>query len=215
MGMNQSTVGMWKNNSLINLHLLTGQIGKPGAGPFSLTGQPNAMGGGKQGFVPSIAGLSARRKRKPSSQSGRVLGPHTWKYSGSPGIIGDRDVPRSGTRHAQGNLDCSNQACRQHARSAPDSEGTRTARNSSSYRMPIILPRQHNTLMSCCLLPSGVRRTGPAPTAREWSLSAPNYGMLPASRCPTPKSSVASQRKWAIPGSITHRVPTSGMSSFN
>jgi anaerobic selenocysteine-containing dehydrogenase len=45
MGLNQSTVGMWKNNSLINLHLLTGQIGKPGAGPFSLTGQPNAMGG--------------------------------------------------------------------------------------------------------------------------------------------------------------------------
>src|SRR5260370_39795372 len=44
MGLNQSTVGMWKNNSLINLHLLTGQIGKPGAGPFSLTGQPNAMG---------------------------------------------------------------------------------------------------------------------------------------------------------------------------
>ena len=33
-GLNQSTVGMWKNNSIINLHLLTGQIGKPGAGPF-------------------------------------------------------------------------------------------------------------------------------------------------------------------------------------
>jgi anaerobic selenocysteine-containing dehydrogenase len=44
MGLNQSAAGTWKNNSLINLHLLTGQIGKPGAGPFSLTGQPNAMG---------------------------------------------------------------------------------------------------------------------------------------------------------------------------
>ena len=51
MGMNQSTVGMWKNNSLINLHLLTGQIGKPGAGPFSLTGQPNAMGGRESGLL--------------------------------------------------------------------------------------------------------------------------------------------------------------------
>jgi ferredoxin-nitrate reductase len=51
MGMNQSTVGMWKNNSLINLHLLTGQIGKPGAGPFSLTGQPNAMGGRECGLL--------------------------------------------------------------------------------------------------------------------------------------------------------------------
>ncbi len=51
MGLNQSTVGMWKNNSLINLHLLTGQIGRPGAGPFSLTGQPNAMGGREAGLM--------------------------------------------------------------------------------------------------------------------------------------------------------------------
>jgi ferredoxin-nitrate reductase len=51
MGLNQSTVGVWKNNSLINLHLLTGQIGKPGAGPFSLTGQPNAMGGREAGLL--------------------------------------------------------------------------------------------------------------------------------------------------------------------
>lgn len=51
MGLNQSTVGMWKNNALINLHLLLGQIGKPGAGPFSLTGQPNAMGGREGGLL--------------------------------------------------------------------------------------------------------------------------------------------------------------------
>lgn len=51
MGVNQSTHGMWKNNSLINLHLLTGQIGKVGAGPFSLTGQPNAMGGREGGLL--------------------------------------------------------------------------------------------------------------------------------------------------------------------
>ncbi len=51
MGLNQSTVGMWKNNSLINLHLLTGQIARPGAGPFSLTGQPNAMGGREAGLL--------------------------------------------------------------------------------------------------------------------------------------------------------------------
>jgi ferredoxin-nitrate reductase len=51
MGLNQSTVGMWKNNCLINLHLLTGQIGKPGSGPFSLTGQPNAMGGREAGLL--------------------------------------------------------------------------------------------------------------------------------------------------------------------
>ena len=45
MGINQSHVGTDKNAAIINLHLATGQIGRPGAGPFSLTGQPNAMGG--------------------------------------------------------------------------------------------------------------------------------------------------------------------------
>lgn len=49
MGMNQSSEGTAKVRSLINLHLMTGQIGQPGAGPFSLTGQPNAMGGRETG----------------------------------------------------------------------------------------------------------------------------------------------------------------------
>ena len=51
MGLGQSTVGMWKLNSLINLHLLTGTVGQPGCGPFSLTGQPNAMGGREIGLL--------------------------------------------------------------------------------------------------------------------------------------------------------------------
>ena len=49
MGMNQSSEGTAKVRTLINLHLMTGNIGKPGAGPFSLTGQPNAMGGREAG----------------------------------------------------------------------------------------------------------------------------------------------------------------------
>jgi ferredoxin-nitrate reductase len=49
MGINQSSEGTAKVRSLINIHLLTKQIGKPGAGPFSLTGQPNAMGGREAG----------------------------------------------------------------------------------------------------------------------------------------------------------------------
>jgi ferredoxin-nitrate reductase len=49
MGVNQSAEGTAKVRSIINLHLMTGQIGKPGAGPFSLTGQPNAMGGREAG----------------------------------------------------------------------------------------------------------------------------------------------------------------------
>jgi ferredoxin-nitrate reductase len=49
MGVNQSTVGVGKNHGIINLHLATGKIGTPGNGPFSLTGQPNAMGGREAG----------------------------------------------------------------------------------------------------------------------------------------------------------------------
>lgn len=45
MGLNQRTTGVWANNLVHNLHLLTGAIGKKGQTPFSLTGQPNACGG--------------------------------------------------------------------------------------------------------------------------------------------------------------------------
>ncbi len=48
-GVNQSAQGTDKVNSIINCHLATGRIGKPGMGPFSLTGQPNAMGGREVG----------------------------------------------------------------------------------------------------------------------------------------------------------------------
>ena len=58
-GLNQSTSGSDKNAALINLHLATGQIGRPGAGPFSLTGQPNAMGGREVGGMANL--LSAHR----------------------------------------------------------------------------------------------------------------------------------------------------------
>lgn len=48
-GVNQSSCGTDKVNAIINCHLATGRIGKPGAGPFSVTGQPNAMGGREVG----------------------------------------------------------------------------------------------------------------------------------------------------------------------
>lgn len=58
-GLNQSSSGTAKNAALINLHLATGQIGKAGAGPFSLTGQPNAMGGREVGGLANL--ISAHR----------------------------------------------------------------------------------------------------------------------------------------------------------
>ena len=67
MGLNQSVVGVNKNLSLINLNLITGHIGKPGSGPFSLTGQPNAMGGrevgGLSNLLPAHRDLSKEEHR--------------------------------------------------------------------------------------------------------------------------------------------------------
>ncbi|WP_142850438.1 nitrate reductase [Telmatospirillum sp. J64-1] len=48
-GVNQSSAGTDKVNSILNIHLATGRIGRPGMGPFSVTGQPNAMGGREVG----------------------------------------------------------------------------------------------------------------------------------------------------------------------
>ncbi len=60
MGLNQSSVGVDKNLALMSLSLITGQIGRPGGGPFSLTGQPNAMGGREVGGMASL--LAAHRE---------------------------------------------------------------------------------------------------------------------------------------------------------
>jgi sulfite reductase (NADPH) flavoprotein alpha-component len=60
MGLNQSTHGTWNTNTICNLHLATGAICKPGSGPFSLTGQPNAMGGREMGYMgPGLPGQRA------------------------------------------------------------------------------------------------------------------------------------------------------------
>ncbi|MEV6017033.1 MULTISPECIES: bifunctional nitrate reductase/sulfite reductase flavoprotein subunit alpha [unclassified Streptomyces] len=57
MGLNQSTHGTWNTNALVNLHLATGAVCRSGSGPFSLTGQPNAMGGREMGYMgPGLPG---------------------------------------------------------------------------------------------------------------------------------------------------------------
>ncbi|WP_163714428.1 nitrate reductase [Mangrovibacterium lignilyticum] len=72
MGLNQSVIGVNKNLSLINLSLITGQIGKPGSGPFSLTGQPNAMGGREVGgmcnLLPAHRNLDNEAHRREVAQ---------------------------------------------------------------------------------------------------------------------------------------------------
>jgi len=79
MGVNQSSAGTDKVNAIINCHLLTGRIGKPGAGPFSLTGQPNAMGGREVGGLSNM--LAAHMEL--DSQADRDCVQAFWK---SPAI---------------------------------------------------------------------------------------------------------------------------------
>ena len=83
-GLNQSSSGTDKNAALINLHLATGQIGRRGAGPFSLTGQPNAMGGREVGGLANL--LSAHRDLANAEHRAEVAA--LW---GLP--RGERDIP--------------------------------------------------------------------------------------------------------------------------
>ncbi|MFC5550883.1 molybdopterin-dependent oxidoreductase [Massilia aerilata] len=70
MGVNQSSSGADKVNAIINCHLATGRIGRPGMGPFSLTGQPNAMGGREVGGLANM--LAAHMELDDPSQRAAV-----------------------------------------------------------------------------------------------------------------------------------------------
>jgi sulfite reductase (NADPH) flavoprotein alpha-component len=90
MGLNQSTHGTWNTNAICNLHLATGAICRPGSGPMSLTGQPNAMGGREMGYMgPGLPGqrsvLSADDRAFVETQWG--LEPGTIRSEVGPGTI--------------------------------------------------------------------------------------------------------------------------------
>ncbi|GAC1046338.1 nitrate reductase [Rhizobium sp. No.120] len=78
-GVNQSASGTDKVNAIINCHLATGRIGRPGMGPFSLTGQPNAMGGREVGGLANM--LAAHMAIEDPQDRDRVQ-----RFWGSPGI---------------------------------------------------------------------------------------------------------------------------------
>jgi len=69
-GVNQSTNGTDKVNAIINTHLATGRIGRPGMGPFSITGQPNAMGGREVG---GLATMLAAHMELQNSEHRRIV----------------------------------------------------------------------------------------------------------------------------------------------
>ncbi|POO51092.1 nitrate reductase [Agrobacterium rosae] len=78
-GVNQSASGTDKVNAIINCHLATGRIGRPGMGPFSLTGQPNAMGGREVGGLANM--LAAHMDIESAGDRDRVQ-----RFWGSPAI---------------------------------------------------------------------------------------------------------------------------------
>jgi NADPH-dependent sulfite reductase flavoprotein alpha-component len=90
MGLNQSTHGTWHTNALCNLHLATGAICRPGSGPFSLTGQPNAMGGREMGYLgPGLPGQRSALVPADREFAEQVWGlpPGTVRAAGGGGTV--------------------------------------------------------------------------------------------------------------------------------
>jgi sulfite reductase (NADPH) flavoprotein alpha-component len=86
MGLNQSTHGTWNTNAICNLHLASGAICRTGSGPFSLTGQPNAMGGREVGYLSQ--GLPGQRD--VTNAEDREFSEQLWK------------IPEGSIRHEPG-----------------------------------------------------------------------------------------------------------------
>ncbi len=114
-GLNQSSSGTAKNESLINLHLALGQIGKPGAGPFSLTGQPNAMGGRETGGMANLA--SGHRDLADAAHRAQIAA--LWQVDDVPATPGHTAVELFEAA-AAGKIKALWIACTNPAQSLPD-----------------------------------------------------------------------------------------------
>ncbi|OGA05539.1 MAG: nitrate reductase, partial [Betaproteobacteria bacterium RIFCSPLOWO2_02_FULL_62_17] len=121
-GLNQSSSGTHKNAALINLHLATRQIGKPGAGPFSLTGQPNAMGGREVGGMANL--LSAHRDLADAAHRAEVAA--LWGVPDVPAKPGKTAVEMFQAL-ARGEIKAIWIACTNPAQSMPDVNQVRAA----------------------------------------------------------------------------------------
>ena len=121
-GLNQSSSGTDKNCTLINLHLATGQIGKPGAGPMSLTGQPNAMGGREVGGLANQ--LSAHRDLDNAQHRAEVAA--LWGVPQVPALPGKAALQMFQAA-ADGEIKALWIACTNPAQSLPDQAMVRRA----------------------------------------------------------------------------------------
>jgi ferredoxin-nitrate reductase len=124
MGVNQSSEGTAKVRTIINLHLMTGDIGKPGAGPFSLTGQPNAMGGREAGGLAHILpGYRLVKNPQHRSEVEKLWGLESGSIAPNPG----RDVWSMMTGLEAGEVGMLWIAATNPAVSMPDLERTKAA----------------------------------------------------------------------------------------
>jgi assimilatory nitrate reductase catalytic subunit len=121
-GLNQSSHGTANNGALINLHLATGQIGKPGAGPLSLTGQPNAMGGREVGALAHL--LPAHRDLARAEHRAEVA--RLWGIDSVPATPGKSAVEMF-EAVADGQIKALWVACTNPAQSMPDQATVRRA----------------------------------------------------------------------------------------
>ncbi len=124
MGVNQSSEGTAKVSSIINLHLMTGNIGRPGAGPFSLTGQPNAMGGREAGGLSQLLpGYRSVKNAQHRQEVEEFWGLPAGRIAPSPG----RDTWRMITGLETGDVKVLWIAATNPAVSMPDLERTKAA----------------------------------------------------------------------------------------
>jgi len=114
-GLNQSAHGTDNNAAIIHLHLATGKIGKPGSGPFSLTGQPNAMGGREVGGMANL--LSAHRDLADAGHRAEVA--RLWGVAEVPARPGLTAVELFEAVH-RGEIKALWIACTNPAQSLPD-----------------------------------------------------------------------------------------------
>ncbi len=140
-GLNQSSSGTAKNAALINLHLATGQIGKPGAGPFSLTGQPNAMGGREVGGLANL--LSAHRDLGNPAHRAEVA--KLWGVDDVPATPGKTAIEMFQAA-ADGELKALWIACTNPAQSLPDQATVRRALQRAEF---VVVQEAFATTATC------------------------------------------------------------------
>jgi assimilatory nitrate reductase catalytic subunit len=140
-GLNQSTSGTANNVALINLHLATGQIGRPGAGPFSLTGQPNAMGGREVGGMANL--LSGHRDLADPAHRAEVAA--LWDVPDVPARPGKTAVEMFQAA-ADGELKALWIACTNPAQSMPDQATVRRALERAEF---VVVQEAFATTATC------------------------------------------------------------------